>query len=194
MRVRETRALFESRCKEAGLVGEFAVEVGKVADVIIKRAAWVDLVVVGMTHPSDGSLARLGHGLNKLVQSCPRPIFVLPSNATTDVGSPMLLSYDGSRKADEALFLAAYFALRQPRKLTVVTVKTEHTDRSDLEYAREYLESREIEADYVFQEDRSKSIAESVLETQSGDWRYTHQHANLKCFPTHQQSRHRTNG
>lgn len=164
-RVKKTRDLFESRCKEAGLVGEFAVEVGKVAEVIIKRAAWVDLVVVGIAHPSDGTLTRLGHGLNTLVQSCPRPIRVVPNNVVTDMGSPMLLAYDGSRKADEALFLAAYFAFRQSRQLIVVTVKTEHTDRSDLEYAREYLENRGIEADYVFQDDRSKSIAESVLET-----------------------------
>ena len=82
-----------------------------------------------------------------------------------NVKSPILLSYDGSRKADEALFLAAYFAFRQSRKLTVVTVKTDHTDRTDLDYAQKYLEERQIEAEYVFQEDRSKSIAKSVLET-----------------------------
>jgi len=164
--VRKVRAFFESRCKEAGLVGEFAVEVGKVADVIIKRAAWADLVVVGMNHPPDGPpLARLGHGLNTLVQSCPRPILVIPSKMAVDINSPMLLPYDGSRKADEALFLAAYFAFRQSRKLTVVTVKTDHTDRSDLEYARKYLEARDIKAEYLFKEKRSKSIAKSILET-----------------------------
>ena len=164
--VKRIREQFKLRCDEAGLVGEFAVEVGKVADVIIKRAAWADLVVVGMTHPPDGgSLARLGHGLNTLVQSCPRPILVIPSEMSADIHSPMLLPYDGSRKADEALFLAAYFAFRQSRKLTVVTVKTDRTNRKDLEYAQKYLEGREIEADYVFKEDRSKSIAESVLET-----------------------------
>lgn len=165
-RVKKIKNTFESRCKEAGLVGEFAVEVGHPAAVIIERALWADLVVVGMTHPLDGSpLTRMGHGLNILVQRCPRPILIIPNESTAEIHTPMLLSYDGSAKADEALFLAAYLALRQSRPLTVVTVKTEHTDRSDLEYAREYLESRQIEAAYVFQEDRSKSIAMSVLET-----------------------------
>ena len=165
-RVKRIKDLFELRCKEAGLVGEFAVEVGNVATVIVKRAAWADLVVVGMTHPPGGrSLASLGHGLNTLVQSCPRPILVIPTKMEVNVKSPILLSYDGSRKADEALFLAAYFAFRQSRKLTVVTVKTDHTDRTDLDYAQKYLEERQIEAEYVFQEDRSKSIAKSVLET-----------------------------
>lgn len=164
--VKKIKEMFESRCQEAGLVGEFAVEAGNVAAVIIERAAWVDLVVVGMSHPPDDKpLARLGHGLNVLVQSCPRPVLIIPNYATTDIGSPMLLSYDGSAKADEALFLAAYLALRQSRQLTVVTVKTEHTDREDLESARMYLESKQVEATYVFKEDMSKSIAESVLET-----------------------------
>ncbi len=165
-RVKRIKDLFELRCKEAGLVGKFAVEVGNVATVIVKRAAWADLVVVGMTHPPGGrSLASLGHGLNTLVQSCPRPILVIPTKTEVNVKSPILLSYDGSRKADEALFLAAYFAFRQSRKLTVVTVKTDRTDRSDLAYAQKYLEERQIEAEYVFQEDRSQSIAKSVLET-----------------------------
>ena len=165
-RVKRVRKMFKSRCEEAGLVGEFAVEVGNVAAVINKRAAWADLVVVGMSHPPDGRpLTRLTHGLNTLIQGCPRPILIIPSEMTINLNSPILLSYDGSRKADEALFMAAYFASRRPRKLTVVTVKTDHTDRTDLEAARTYLEGKRVKAEYIFREDRSKSIAKLVLET-----------------------------
>ncbi len=84
-RVEKTKKRFEAHCAEAGLVGEFAVEVGNIPAAIIKRAAWADLVVVGMTHPPDNQpLARLGNGLNILAQRCPRPILVIPDGVDVD--------------------------------------------------------------------------------------------------------------
>ncbi len=165
-RVQKIKERFDAYCAEAGLVGEFAVEVGSVDAALIKRAAWVDLVVVGMTHPPDGRpLTRLGHGLTILTQRCPRPILIIPDGADIEPCGSILLPYDGSRKADEALFVAAYFVSRRPRKLTVVTVHTDQTDREDLEAAKEYLEKRGIKAAYIFKEKGDRSIADCVLET-----------------------------
>lgn len=157
------REHFEAVCGEAGLVGEFAVEVGDVADTVIKRAAWADLVVTNLSHPPGPQpLERLSHGFNRLVQQCPRPILAIPSGANSDF-SRIMLSYDGSPKADEALFVATYLKVRWPISLVVLTVETEHTPPSALDKARHYMEQYGIkDVEYIL---RQKPIAEAVLDT-----------------------------
>ena len=157
------REQFEAVCQDAGLVGEFAVEIGDVADMIIKRAAWVDLVATNLSHPPGPQpMARLSHGFNRLVQQCPRPILAIPTGANSEFNR-FMLSYDGSPKADEALFIAAYLKVRWPISLVVLTVETEYTTTADLEKARRYIEKYGVmDVEYVL---RQKPIAEAVLET-----------------------------
>ncbi len=162
-RVQAIHDKFEARCQEAGLVGEFAVEVGDVADTIIKRSAWVDLVVTSLSHPPGPQpLERLSHGFNQLVQKCPRPILAVPTGASSVFGRP-LLAYDGSPKSDEALYIATYFKIRWDISLVVLTVETENTSAAALEKARAYIEQYGItDVEYIL---RQKPIAEAVLET-----------------------------
>ncbi len=154
---------FEAVCRGARLVGEFAVEVGDVADTIIRRAAWADLVVTNLSHPPGPQpLERLSHGFNRLVQQCPRPILAIPTGADSDFNR-IMLSYDGSPKADEALFVATYLKVRWPMSLVVLTVETEYTPPSALEKARVYIERYGVkDVEYVL---RQKPIAEAVLDT-----------------------------
>lgn len=161
--VQRIRQRFEAVCQDAGLVGEFAVEVGNVADTIIKRAAWADLVVTNLTHPPGPQpMARLSHGFNQLVQQCPRPILAIPDGADSDFDR-FLLAYDGSPKADEALFVATYLKARWPISLVVLTVETEYTSPLALDKARSYIGRYGItDVEYVL---RQKPIAEAVLET-----------------------------
>ncbi len=162
--VRQMRARFEADCREAGVQGEFAVEVdNKPVRAIIKRAAWVDFVIVNSPRPPDNQpLARISAGLKQLVQQCPRPIQIRPDGTQSDL-SRVLLAYDGSPKADEALFIATYLVARWPKSLTVVTVETAQTSEEALERARRYLEQHGVtNVDYVL---RQGPIAEMVLET-----------------------------
>lgn len=154
---------FEQRCHDAGLVGEFAVEVGDVADTIIKRAAWADLVVTSIAHPPGSQpLERLGHGFNRLVQRCPRPLLAVPTGSIREYGRH-LLSYDGSPKADEALYIATYFKIRWDTTLVVLTVETENTSPATLDKARRYIEQFGI-VDVIY-ELKQKPISEAVLAT-----------------------------
>lgn len=74
-----------------------------------------------------------------------------------------MLAYDGSPKAEEALFVATYLASRWPLSLTVLTVETEHTSAEALERAKAYMQERGImNATYVL---RPRPIAEALLET-----------------------------
>ena len=65
--VDELRSKFDQRCQAEAVEGELAVETGDIAETILKRAAWVDLVVVSLTHPPKQT--ELSSGL-ELVSPC----------------------------------------------------------------------------------------------------------------------------
>ncbi len=161
-KVQAIRDMFLRKCEEAGLVGEFAVDVGSISGAIIRRAVWVDLVVVSLKQPPGPEpRERLGNRFNKLIKQCPRPILIIPEGAICPMNRVML-GYDGSPKAKEALFIAAYLASRWPMDLTVVTVETEHTAAAALDEARAYLEQHGVTAHYELKE---KPIAEALMDT-----------------------------
>lgn len=140
---------FARRCREAGIPGELAVEAGAVAERIRERARWVDLVVLSVTYPpAPQPMARLGSGLSALLRACPRPILTVPA-AQLPLDSA-LLAYDGSPKAEEALFVATYLAGRWGIPLTVVTVAQRgHTSARTLSRAERYLAERGVPATLV---------------------------------------------
>ncbi len=162
--VNQMRERFNQSCQDAGIRGEFAVEVGSSpVKSILKHAAWVDFVIVNSTRPpADKPLTRISPDLIQIIQQCPRPIQVRPDGTESDY-SHALLAYDGSPKSDEALFIATYLSARWKKDLTVVTVQTENTDESDLEKARNYLTQHGLrDVNYVLEKG---SIAETVLRT-----------------------------
>lgn len=168
-RVRMIEERFRQMCADAGLVGEFAVEVGQVVETITSRAVWADVVVLGLENrPGKGQMGavrpstRLGNRTMQLIQRCPRPILAIPIGAECALDR-VLLAYDGSPKADEALFVATYLQLRWPSELVVVTVETELTSPAELERARQYLADHGVtDATFVL---RQKPIAPAVLDT-----------------------------
>ncbi len=161
-KTRAIRETFADRCALAGIEGEFAAEVGVEGTLMIRRAAWVDLVTTNLTFASERTpLTRLSSGVNTLIQKCPRPILVL----TGAEHSPMdraLLGYDGSPKAREALYVAAYLASRWRVALSVVTVVTDHTSPSALDEARAYLAHHDLQdVTYVL---RQRPIAQAIFD------------------------------
>ena len=162
-RVEEIEAGFQQRCQASGVQGEFAAEVGVEGEIMIRRAAWVDLVATNLTFATElKPRLPLSSGVDMLIQQCPRPILVLPGVFE----SPMdraLLGYDGSPKAREALYVAAYLASCWQLHLDVVTVETDFTSSAALDEARQYLTSCGVEnVNYLM---RSHPIADALLET-----------------------------
>jgi nucleotide-binding universal stress UspA family protein/uncharacterized ParB-like nuclease family protein len=163
-RVQGLEKRFDEMCAAAGVVGEFAVEVGEVVETITRRAVWADVVVLGLENRAGAARpsTRLGNRTMQLIQRCPRPILAMPTGAESTMDR-VLLGYDGSPKADEALFVATYLKLRWPLELVVVTVETEYTTSAELERARAYLAEYGItDATFVL---RQKPIAPAVLGT-----------------------------
>ena len=146
---RAARALeseFRRRCEALGVAGDLVFEVGNVSRQACALARWTDLVVLGLKHPpAPRVMARLGSGISALIRSCPRLILMVP--APPHPLERALLAYDGSPKADEALFVATYMAARWNIPLVVMTVLEEgRTTPETLARARLYLEMHGLEA------------------------------------------------
>ena len=159
-RLTALRAQFEERCRNAGVAGQIAIESGKVAETLCKRARWADLVVTGLPPSATvGLRSRLGSEFRTLMRHCPQPVLVVPGSDVAPQRA--LLAYDGSPKSEEALYVACYLAAWWSLSLVVVTV--DESDRSaskNLKPARSYLEHHGIGANMVL---GKGSVAQSVL-------------------------------
>jgi nucleotide-binding universal stress UspA family protein len=151
------RAEFDRHSQAVGVEGRLAVEVGQMARRMVERSRWADLVVLGLAQPP----ARLNSELRQLIRRGPTPILAVPGSFSS-LHRP-LLAYDGSPKAREALFIAAYLALREGAVLGVVSVGEDSLDASEaLAEARAYLQRQGVEATYV--QERG-SVADVILKT-----------------------------
>jgi nucleotide-binding universal stress UspA family protein len=143
------QAEFDRRCKVAKVSGELALEVGEVPRRICERARWTDLVILSLSYPpAPQPIARLGSGLSTIIRRCARPVLMVPGTAP-DLRRA-LLAYDGSPKAEEALFVATYLAVRWSVPLVVVTViEMGRTTSETFVRAQRYLEARGKQATFV---------------------------------------------
>jgi nucleotide-binding universal stress UspA family protein len=158
-----TATEFKQRCSERHIPAEFAFETGNIARVLNQRAREANLLVINLGYELQPStLNRLSANLDVLLRRCPRPILAV--TATASPLDSILLAYDGSAKAKEALFVAAYFGGQWRVPLTVLSVTEESAEATNtaLQRARKYLESQQIEATYI---QRNGLATEAILET-----------------------------
>ncbi len=145
LRARAVQDEFDRRCQAAGVTGQLVVEVGPVARTICQRARWTDLVVANLAFPPGRGLAgKLQSGFRTLVHRCSRPVLAVPQVSPL---SRALLAFDGSPRAWEALYVAAYLAARWRLPLAVVTViEPGRASASTLDHASAYLAAHGIQA------------------------------------------------
>ena len=158
----EIQGDFERRCREAGVQSDLAFEHGNISEALVARARWADLVILPLNHPPEASpRGRLGSGLRRVIRRIGRPILAMPPVAETPTHG--LLTYDGSPKAEEALFMAAYFAGQWELRLTVLYVsRAAHTNQDPIISANEYLASHGVDATYV---QEKGPVEDVILET-----------------------------
>lgn len=156
------KAEFNQRCVKAGIPGKLAVEAGPVAQTICARARWADLVVIRVIYPpASQPMARLGSGLRTMIRQCRCPLLIVPRSFVYPLDRA-LLAFDGSPKAEEALYMATYLASQWGMSLVVVTVTNGSITPEVLARAQNYLQSRNVEATYVHQ---TGGVAEGILQT-----------------------------
>jgi nucleotide-binding universal stress UspA family protein len=153
---------FYWRRGEIDFRGDFHFRTGNIVRTICDQARWADLVVVKIEKPPEpGLVGRLSSDFRTLVRRSSRPILATPG-VTTPLKKAML-AYDGSPKAEEALFIATYLSGCWQMPLDVVTVADKKkTAKANLNKARLYLEDHGIEANYI----RAKGpVAKTLLKT-----------------------------
>jgi nucleotide-binding universal stress UspA family protein len=154
---------FGTIISKAGVDSSFMVNTGKVTRTIYQRSLWSDLLVLRLSHaPPVLSFRRFGSGLRNLIRLVRTPILFVPPPAKPCLDR-VLLAYGGGRKAEEALYVAAYFASRWHTKLVVVTVRRGNQDEHALsEQAQKYLLSRDIH-DVEYLKFKDISPADAIL-------------------------------
>ncbi|UCG24087.1 MAG: universal stress protein [Chloroflexota bacterium] len=164
----ELRDLFHEQCRALGVRGEFAAETGPVAPTIVRRAAWADMLGLSLVkHTGPKTATGFGTRFNKILQRSPRPILVVPEVADSAMDRA-LLAYDGSPKADEALYLAAYMARNWGVTLVVVSVGGKKAATA-LQKARDYLSARNAEVEFVQNEGPADRAILKAVEEQQAD-------------------------
>lgn len=159
------RSEFFRRTEGAGIQANFSVEWGTVSRQIVSRAAYSDLVMLALNRPPGLSiLERLASGVQTILKRTPRPVMVVPTEATGLQHA--LLAYDGSPKSEEALFVATYLASRWQIALTVVTVSGGNNGKQEAAVrtqarAKTYLGLAGVSAEYIVQIGPS---AQTILE------------------------------
>ncbi|MBC8503904.1 MAG: universal stress protein [Chloroflexi bacterium] len=160
--VDEIRKKFQHYGQQAEVQTQLRVEDGNIQRHICDSARWMDLVVVSVAHPPRHSpLDRLGSGLSQLLRRCPRPVLTVPKDAHPI--ERLLLAYDDSPKSKEALFVAAYLAKHWNMTLTVFSMLENDGGQTPIQHARQYLEKRNIAADYFEKKGKAASIIIDTL-------------------------------
>jgi nucleotide-binding universal stress UspA family protein len=139
---------FANRCNAADVKCDLQLKTGDITANICELARWNDLVVLNLTYPPEHStFARLLSGIRNLIQRCPRPILLTPQ--TSKPLTHALLAFDGSLKGQEALFIAAYLAGQWKLPLHVISIGDEIVISEIQDLARGYLDSLNIQAEYI---------------------------------------------
>jgi hypothetical protein len=99
---------FDQTCREAGVEGSLAIDVGEVTRKICERAVLTDLIVLKLTTPPSSGISALGSPYRTIIGNSSRPLLTIPEQATHFKRA--LLAYDGTDRSREALFVATYLA------------------------------------------------------------------------------------
>jgi nucleotide-binding universal stress UspA family protein len=158
------RSEFDQSLAHSGAQGSLAVVNGEIAGQIVEHAALSDLVILNVAHPTGPSMAdRFSSGLRTIVLRCPKPVLAVPGKISPL--SRLILAYDGSPRAREALFVATFLAGKRNAPLVVVSVSDNRkTANNLLDEASRYLNDREVDATFL---SRQGDPGTQILETAS---------------------------
>ena len=159
---------FNQICADANVEGKLIIESGDITRKITERATMTDLIVLKIVHPPMGGISSLRSPFRTILVNSSRPILGVPEKATQFKRA--LLSYDGSDRSKEALFVATYLAEMWKTELIVFTALDGARVKPDVQdYVKRYLEIHEVEADYILTEGDSKAYLKGTIEERQAD-------------------------
>lgn len=107
LRVQRRRAeeLVHAAARRAGVSSTFRTVRGQVEKEILAACSNADVVALGRQSYSNSGAKKLGSTAQALLQQASVPVMVLPEEA--QLRAPVMVLYDGSKAANQALLLAA---------------------------------------------------------------------------------------
>jgi nucleotide-binding universal stress UspA family protein len=159
---------FDTTCKEAGVEGSLAIDVGDVTRRICERAVVTDLIVLKITEPPSAGVSALMSPFRTILAGASRPLITVPAGETRFQRA--LLAYDGTDRSKEALFVATYLAEMWKTELIVFSALDGERVKADVQdYVRRYLEIHEVEAEYIFSEQGAMDFLKQTAEERHAD-------------------------
>jgi len=173
---RNIKKRFDQTCKDAGVDGTLAIDVGDVTERICERAVLTDLIVMKLTRPPGAGVSALQSPFRTIIERSSRPLLTIPAKASQFEHA--LLAYDGTDRSKEALFVATYLAEMWKMKLTVFTALDGRKVTADiLDYVRRYLDIHELEAEYIISEHGAMDFLKRTIEERNIDLLFMGSHS-----------------
>lgn len=131
---------FTSRCKELGVQSTSSLAVGDIAQQIVDRARWVDMVVINQRREQGRWAERpLGTIFQTVTSLAARPILAVPGEQVRPIQN-VVLAYDGGPKSREALFVLRHLLTCWHVRGVIMTVANDNASREILDEAWTYIE------------------------------------------------------
>lgn len=158
---------FGNACQEAGVPSETTQMTGQVTGCIVEQGQLADLIVMGRGgEHGDWLDGVLGSTTEGVVRRAKRPVLVT-GRADAKIGQ-VVVAYDGSAHAKQALHIAAALAETWGGSYAVVTVSLERAQER-LDEARSYLAAHAIEVDYAAREGDPRETILQYCEENNAD-------------------------
>ncbi len=157
---------FSVRCRDEGISSfDFKVVAGEISKILCNQSRFADLIILPLNHPPGNKpIDRLSSGLTTIIRNCPVPVLTVPVQPT-GLGS-ILLAFDGSSKAQEALYVTAYLGSQHGSRITILTSSVGLSNPKEvLAQAKTYLSRFPISTRFLLSgEQVSKAIAAQITE------------------------------
>ncbi len=155
---------FARICEQENVQGTLAIETGEPTRKILALAALTDLIVMKIAHPPSTGIKLIASNIRTLIIRSSRPVLAIPGKISNL--DHALLAFDGRPKSQEALFVATYLAEQWHTKLSILTAPENRVSKNSAQdFARNYLEFNEVEAEFITQKysvGALKSTAEEI--------------------------------
>jgi nucleotide-binding universal stress UspA family protein len=159
---------FNQTCKDAGVEGSLAIDVGDVTQRIIERAIVNDLIILKLVNPPAAGLAVLSSPFRTIIERSSRPLLMVPARAS--LFEHALLAYDGSDHAREAVFVTAYLAEIWKTKVTVFTALEDADIKADIQdYVRRYFDIHEVQAEFILSKQNTTNHLRHIAAEHNAD-------------------------
>ncbi|MHB0857228.1 MAG: universal stress protein [Anaerolineae bacterium] len=130
---------FSFRCTSLGVKSTTSMATGPVDQEIVEHARWSDLVVINQRKVHGRWTHRpLGTIFQTVAAQAARPILAVPGAEVTPLRK-VVLGYDGSPKAREALFVLRHLITCWHVEGSILAVESTRTNRESLDQAWEYV-------------------------------------------------------